>query len=559
MARFLNLRVAVVLACGLMAFKASYIAGALYANIGALGYAHVVSGIGHADSDLSVARGQLEVAVQLDGGIVRWRELLGVIYHTQGLEEKAQQQLQQAVLLALQEQRAWAVLGEVYDELGQPSLAVAAFEQGGQYASQERLLTTRMQWAEAQIQAGEIAAARANLDRIVALAPDALWAWAQLTAPPLGPVPEALEKTSRYRLSHMTDERQGRFLALAAVQLLDQGVWKLDDGLNAVGMLLVRDWPAEASIILRKSKMLMSEDRRVTKAQAEIATESGDLAQAAALWEHLTSSGNLAEKARASCNAAAQWYSSGDWQRARVAFAQCLGANPNDQRALVGLSGVCDVLGDTRCAAESVRHIAELSIRNTVAGMLGVASDQVILGPNLVDNGDFEDRDLIKPWLPRGGTSYIWDGFQHDRAAFYMDLDRRSWSGHAAVVIMGLWRKDTELNSGAYAELFAPPVLIPAKTTYVLSLHYKTDDLRGLVLVRDGRTESLTFLDTKLPGTDGGWKQVVLVGENPLSEAAYIRPQFRLWGLGTVWFDQVQASLLILPSAVRRPLSISIR
>jgi hypothetical protein len=92
-----------------------------------------------------------------------------------------------------------------------------------------------------------------------------------------------------------------------------------------------------------------------------------------------------------------------------------------------------------------------------------------------------------------------------------------------------------------------------------LSFYYKTDDLHGLILARDGRDDASTFRDAQLPGTDGLWKQVVVVAANPLAEATYMRPQLRLWGSGAAWFDQVQVRLLLSPGMVQPAAPPSVR
>jgi tetratricopeptide (TPR) repeat protein len=516
----------------------------------------LVSGID--PSNLEDARRFLEQAIEWDATVARWHELSGLIYYRRGNSTEALQQLQTAIDLT-PHLRIWARLGDVYDARGQPALSVAAYNMGGSYSNEGRLLVNLLKLAEEQIGNGEFTLARESIEHALTLDPDNLWVWRQLSKPPLGPTPGALQQVRKYRLSHLADPRTGRFNALAAIDLVEHEVWTVDDGLNMVRVLLVRSQPSEAMQVLRVLQEQAPHDARLGGAAAEIAAQSGDPAWAAVLWEQAANAATA--PGTAWCAAAEQWSASAAWAQAQAAYTRCLNGWQDDRLALLGLQEACAQLEDARCAQESAGRLAALSVQATVAQMLDTDGDQVSLGPNLALNGGFEDRDPARPSQAHRWDVGIWDGWQHDRAAFYVDLDRRPWGGQTAAILMGFWRVKTGLPSGAYAEVIAPPIAIPAHAAYVLSFFFKTDDLRGDVFVGDGLSEAQgrTFQGITLSGTEQRWKQVVVVAANPFPQDIYLRPQLRLWGLGAVWFDDVQVNLLVSPSVVGTPLPVSVR
>jgi len=533
-----------------------HLVGVGLANAGAIQYYQAMSASCTDSLELEDARRFLEEAIGWDGTVARWRELLGLVYNGQGDDAESLRQLRKAVELAPHQSRIWAELGDAYDRVGQSSLAVEAYNKGAPYTDNVRLLVNLLKAAEEHISAGESSPARRNIEQALTLDPNSLWAWSQLSRPLFGPVRDALRHVREYRL-FMPDDQLTRFTARAAIDLIERDIWTVDEGLNVVRVLLGRSQPSEAAKVLQVLQAQAPDDARLGSAAAEIAAQLGDPVRAAVLWEQVAKTG--AAPGTAWCAAAAQWRASGQWSQAQATNKLCLQAWPDDQLALAGSQETCDQLEDPLCAQEAAGRLTGISLRNSVAQILNLDGNQVVLGPNMVLNGGFEERDWARPWLARYWEIGIWDGFQHDRAAFYVDLDRRSWSGQVSAVLIGLWRKDTELPSGAYAELIGPPILIPGQAAYVLSLYYRTEDLFGLAFLLDGRPESQTFDGTSLPATEQRWRQAVVVAVNPAPQASYIRPQLRLWGLGALWFDEVQVNLLVSPSETGGPFPISIR
>lgn len=554
----------------LLVLNSQHFVGVGLANIAAVKYHQAIFASGTDCSNLEDARQFLEQATGLDATVARWHELLGLIYYRQGNSTEALQQLQTAVDLA-PDPRIWAELGDVYDTREQPALSVAAYNMGTPYSNEGRLLVNLLKLAEEQIENGEFTLARESIEQALTLDPDNLWAWRQLSKPPLGPTPDVLQHIRKYRLSHLTDPRLGRFNALAAIDLVEHEVWTVDDGLNLVRVLLAQSLPAEAALVLDALQETFPSDTRpdirLSRTEAEVAGKLGDHEAAVSLLEMVIA--NKDDPGSAWCMLASQWLEAGRFSDARAAYTKCRNSGQDNYTALTGLHETCMHMDDQQCVNSATRQLkSEFSIPSAVAELLQIDEALVSLEPQQVINGSFEERDRPSPWLAQGWNVGIWDGHQHDRAAFYVGLDDRSTKGSVSALLAGLWRVSTEVSS-AYAEIRGPAVQIPARSAYAVSFFYQTESLQGWVFLWDGLADLVTIEYEQesgdlasgklLPGTGGGWKQVVAIGYNAAPQSVRIVPVLRLWGTGSVWFDDVQVHTISFPKVHKTDHRVLIR
>ena len=103
------------------------------------------------------------------------------------------------------------------------------------------------------------------------------------------------------------------------------------------------------------------------------------------------------------------------------------------------------------------------------------------------------------------------------------------------------------------------PASIPPGGLYALNFRYKTDNLDGKILVWDGSIESPTFPQTFLDASQNQWTEVIILGRNAGSVPVDARAVLRLWGTGSVWFDDVQMRSVVAPADVMPVRQIQLR
>jgi tetratricopeptide (TPR) repeat protein len=551
----------------LLALKFDLVAGALLANVASIEY--LQGTVTDCSYCMEHARQLLGQATKLEV-VARWHELLGLIYYRQGDSSEALQQLQIAVNLS-PHPRIWAEMGNVYDTRGEPDLSVTAYERGGAYANEGRLLVNLLKLVEEQIENREFTLAQERIEQVLALDSNNLWAWRQLSKPPLGPTPEAYQHIHKYRLSNLADPRLGHFNALAASDLIKHRIWTFDDGLNMTRVLLAESLPVEAALVLDELRETFprksSADIRLLETEAEVAGELRDHEAAALLWEIVVA--NKENPGSAWCMLGSQGLEDDRFSDAREAYTKCRNSGQDNYTALTGLRETCMYTGDQQCVNDATRQLeSEFSILAAVAEQLQVDEASISLEPQPVINGSFEEQGRTSTWLPQDWNVGIWDGYQHDRAAFYLGLDDRSMKGDLAALLIGLWRVSTE-ESSAYAEIQGAGVQMPARSAYVMSFFYQTECLHGWIFLGDGRSDPATIEYEQesgelapgklLPGTGRSWKQVVAIGYNATSQPVYITPVLRLWGTGSVWLDDVQIHTMSSPDINKTTYPVLIR
>lgn len=202
-----------------------------------------------------------------------------------------------------------------------------------------------------------------------------------------------------------------------------------------------------------------------------------------------------------------------------------------------------------------------------VAEMLSMPQETIRLEQNLLPNSSFEEQADGQPLGWRGLTLAM--NMPHDRALFYPGRDSfDSFSGTQSARISGLWiGKETSRgrpNSGFWLwdESGSANRLVPLESgeTYVISFHYRTEwtEDNQVAIYLNAGTDPLSSFGGEyyLPATGGSWRKAVLVGTvGPAAKDYTVSPFLRLWGVGQVWFDDIElrsVSFLSSPPTLTR-------
>lgn len=188
--------------------------------------------------------------------------------------------------------------------------------------------------------------------------------------------------------------------------------------------------------------------------------------------------------------------------------------------------------------------LENLSRDEMIAYHIGAPIQNWRLGENLVVNGGFEDA---KNAMPVDWTF----GWETDYARFSAEIDeKQSFAGLKAMRVTG-----HEIQADAPKAQWAgfyQPVEFDADQPYLLSFHYRTsaDATERGPAVFLGGNGTLFLGDYYLPPTVGEWHHCVILGWHggqPTSAPLYLRT----FGLGTVWFDEVEVRKIILDDPSR--------
>ena len=346
---------------------------------------------------------------------------------------------------------------------------------------------------------------------------------------------------------HPADERLLDAAAQVIPALLEEGIWDRDKTLNVVSFLV---WQHnKAAGVERLLGRLM--DRYPDEPDwsfylAELYHRRGDLEQAKAAYERvLQIDPNYAQtylrlgmvsEVESQLDEAAGWYE----QYREMA--------PDDLLGLKKLVEVYEALGRSEAMGLREEFEAKTDDRRIVAELLGVPVEDVELGPNLVENGGFEEWVDERPkWW---GISNMATGDPWNKGCFFDSRDTLiSWERIAGQV-NGLWlqyRKDREPGRSGYWQIDENlhrlrPIALTTVLPYVLSFYYRTErvlDNAATVWVSYD-SQVLFGGDHRLPSTNGSWFRFVVVGWNRSGGEAAVSPLLRSFAPGQVWFDEVK-------------------
>ncbi|NPV06362.1 MAG: tetratricopeptide repeat protein [Anaerolineae bacterium] len=504
-----------------------------------------------------------------DANAHAWRQL-GELYLVLGQNEEARQALSRAVMLRPSFPLYHVLLGDAYDGLGAAREAIDTWREGrGGILRRDQIAANACKIADAHIQAGDpLSAVPVLRDEVLPVDPDNLFALAYIVSTYDGAVSGPHPLADPYRESAVypppggfrvsSDARLAAFQARGAVRLYSAGYWDAGLMVNTIRYWASQGHPA-AVMAARELWQSAPEDETWLLAYAEALVRSGLHQEALTLLEEgaAGSPGVLRWRALAWVEAARRGDRDEYWRGAREALLAYRAAAPDDLWPLAVLPQVCQRLGAPEEAERwqaDLKRRTEDADREAVAEALQVEAEAVRLGANLVLNGGFElwagDRPEHWTWSNMA-TGDPWN------LAFYAGgpEEVQALLG-ASARVQGIWRQERQDREPARAgywlydqsaralrELKVTPGL-----TYVVSLDYFTE-VGGAVQP----TVWLSYADSpcwagdrRLAPTEGEWRHFTFVcgpaaeGDDPL------RPLLRLFGTGTVLFDNLAVREVIL-------------
>lgn len=269
------------------------------------------------------------------------------------------------------------------------------------------------------------------------------------------------------------------------------------------------------------------------------------------IYEKLFSSNGLQENLQQSINWYMQYY-----QR-----------HPEDLLVIYHLQKTCtqfdsssitsiDPFGpeDGRCFRDIAMLQESLASRTDnkriAATLLQLPIEAVSLGPDLVNNGDFEI------WGGDNFVGWIWSDM-FNRAPFNAanfiggQDDLTLLRGNHYARIEGLWVQFDGAKSRARAGFWQRrnpkdsqrEIVLSPDRPYLVSLYYRasnlSDDAIATIWVSDNPAV-LWANDYRLPSTDGDWRHFAAIGWNRTGGEVKIEPLVRLFGAGQVEYDALQ-------------------
>lgn len=199
---------------------------------------------------------------------------------------------------------------------------------------------------------------------------------------------------------------------------------------------------------------------------------------------------------------------------------------------------------------------------NLVSELLGVSSGQIRIGSDKIGNVSG-----ISKGTESNLSGWKWDSYANawvfGPGAFIGGLDAViTKSGYPSIRIDGLWT-DSRIGFEAaragfqlvdFDRVTARQVLLPARSGYLLIFNYKTqydmDPKPEFWLSPDLTIENAQFL----PTTNGEWRLFLGLVWNPGPDQRPISLLLRNWGMGVIWFDNVQLREVALPPEWQPPL-----
>lgn len=518
---------------------------------------------------LRAAVEDLEHAVSLDGRNVQARRQLARAYLALSQPWLALAVLQPALDLMPKHPLVSLELVDVYATLGQAEAAVQSYEAGGLGLPSAAAAAAYLQLAETRAQAGDVAAVVDLWRKALDADPGNLYALLQLRDAAYAADDTAAAAHYEDRLCYFElrsvavpshaqlAELQGR----AMTQLVEAGIWAQgtlhnviayqvwqfaagEEGQRTEQMLrsLLEERPGDADVRFYLAELY---HRRGEWELAEAAYHSVlnlDPAYAQAmvrLGMVLQARGRLAE--------AADWY------------ARYRALAPDDLLGLQRLVEVQEALGAPETAALRQQLLDWSDDRRIAARLLGISPDEVQLGENLIQNGDFTDWIAGRPewWL----VSNMATGDPWNEGLFVGGREELDAPSGSAIRIQGLWlRQQPDKHPGRwgywyYDERSRRIAALPLEPdgVYLIGFDYRSaaDEKQGAAVYVSDREEALWRGDRRLAKTGSSWRHFVAIAANRAGAEAVMRLLLRSWGSGSVAFDRVRVARLELPGELR--------
>ena len=324
------------------------------------------------------------------------------------------------------------------------------------------------------------AASADALRRVLDLRPSDLYANYHLRRIALAAGDQASAGTYERALTHFsldavdpTDERWLDYAAGVIPDLLDEGLWDQTVAVN-VAALLAWKHPESGAVedLMKTLAEGQPENADWPFHLAEVYHRRGDLTRAAETYQEVLKRdpAYLPALLRLGMVAEAQ----GVREQALGWYQQYHHDAPEDPVGLEKLTALSEQMGLANASELRSKLSEMLDDRKWVATQLGVAPDDVILGPGLVQNGDFA------AW--RGNMPADWEigaylGKGHDSGLYALGRDELDVD-QPAVRIGTLWGGNLDDGTTTYSEYVEAPFLIQ-NAKYLIRLRYAARNFDG--------------------------------------------------------------------------------
>jgi len=169
-------------------------------------------------------------------------------------------------------------------------------------------------------------------------------------------------------------------------------------------------------------------------------------------------------------------------------------------------------------------------IKEKMERILNSEEIMIDFGRNLIPDESFDNQySLEKYW----DFSDMSDSESWSKGSFYGDFDSMS---DKSMRIMGFFVKKIENKEGARAGFWYKQDIPLREKPYLFCFQYKT--LQG----KEMPTFWLSYAFNKewrLEPTDSKWKEIYYFFDNEKFKIPSIKPLLRMFGTGTVWFDDI--------------------
>jgi tetratricopeptide (TPR) repeat protein len=325
------------------------------------------------------------------------------------------------------------------------------------------------------------------------------------------------------------DERWMDYATSVIPDLLDEGLWDQTVAVNVAALLA---WKHPTSRAVEDLMKALSEGHPANADWpfylAEIYHRRGDLARASETYQEVLKRdpAYLPALLRLGMVAEAQ----GAREQALGWYQQYHHAAPEDPVGLEKLTTLSEQMGQADAAELRSKLSEMLDDRKWVATQLGVAPDDVILGPNLVQNSDFTAWQGNRPVDWEIGT-YLGKG--HDSGLYASGRDELGVD-QPALRIVTLWGGNMDDGTTTYSEYGG--TLFPIQNSkYLIRLQYAARNFDGgqglLFLGEYDRLGGKAVANQGLLDSGLLWQQVRLLATGP-DTPTYMGPLLRDWGVG---------------------------
>jgi hypothetical protein len=218
---------------------------------------------------------------------------------------------------------------------------------------------------------------------------------------------------------------------------------------------------------------------------------------------------------------------------------------PEDFLGLKRLAEVSASLGISETAVILESFAGQSDGRATVAKLLNLSVEDVELGPNLVDNGDFGSWEDTSP---QGWRFWTYLGPDGDRGQYANGEDSLIPEGNTARIV-ALWGGPATEGTRTYAEYISDSLPMGG-TRYLLSIYYSSQNSEeGNTFVFVGeyeRRNGTVLVRQMLPDSRGQWRVAHILVDTAITSSA-TSLLVRMWGVGDlrIWAAELKPIIVV--------------